>query len=632
MLPCGHTEPEFSWCNVCYLNATNIRYWTMWGSSPPMPKIPPPPPKKYESIGKPSSSFRPVVIDGDKLPLEVFRSPCKHEGAILEFSVCNCITQELKHVRDCDLHERCTRGDSKSALKKCSDCQDYTPVDMNLLPQKSITIQTTEPIITVDDTPKECKSIEANVDMSTKEMIELIKCSEPGPWPDKWAWWDNTKKAFLELVNEQLRNTEVYPTERFSGRGVVIAGGGLKYFPGTYVAVRSLRHHGCRLPIEIWYFGDIEIDNMMKKLLYPYSVSFVDAREHEVKYPNRILNGWELKPYAMKHSRFEEVLFMDADNYVLKDPTYLFTEYDYLMFGSIFWPDYDNWMLKPDVWERFGMKHRHEPALESGQMLINKKRCWRELCLANWYGAYSDFVFKHVYGDKECFHLAWRKLGTWYAMPEARPAWRTHTIIQHDFAGKHLFHHRCQDKPRLDGKMRWLDGIDMEKEVKQYLLELREQWDGKMWCNQTPNENETDLIKRLLGRKFIYKRVGHDERAIELSRGGRIGTGAAECERRWEVNEIDGRPILTICREDSPTCHLSEDEDGVWRGAWLSHEKMPVELIPIDKSCSIINKTTTELDLTKLPVRLRKEIAKYVDEKEKPKPVRKPRTKKSSAK
>jgi len=95
-----------------------------------------------------------------------------------------------------------------------------------------------------------------------------------------------------------------------------------------------------------------------------------------------------------------------------------------------------------------------EVAFESGQYLIDKTRCWRELRMALWYAEHSDFVFRVVYGDKECFHLAWRFLGTEYAMPRKAPGWNQHTIVQYDFADQIVFQHRCQDKWRLGGNRR----------------------------------------------------------------------------------------------------------------------------------------------------------------------------------
>jgi len=40
--------------------------------------------------------------------------------------------------------------------------------------------------------------------------------------------------------------------------------------------------------------------------------------------PDRILNGWELKVYALLHSRFREVLLLDAYHVPVADPCFFF--------------------------------------------------------------------------------------------------------------------------------------------------------------------------------------------------------------------------------------------------------------------------------------------------------------------
>src|SRR3546814_16518276 len=42
---------------------------------------------------------------------------------------------------------------------------------------------------------------------------------------------------------------------------------------------------------------------------------------------------------------------------------------------------------------------------------------WRALNLAWWYNDHSEFFYRHIHGDKDTFHLAWRRARTPYAMP-----------------------------------------------------------------------------------------------------------------------------------------------------------------------------------------------------------------------
>ncbi|MCS7022598.1 MAG: hypothetical protein NZU63_12310 [Gemmataceae bacterium] len=114
------------------------------------------------------------------------------------------------------------------------------------------------------------------------------------------------------------------------------------------------------------------------------------------------------------------------------------------------------------------------------------------------------------------------------------------------------------------------------------MADLRRRWDGVLWHNLDPTPAEQPVIAELTGRRFLYRRVGCDERPMRLETNHKVGEGAAECERRWDVNIDDCRTILTLSRIDRPTCHLQRNNDGVWKGQWLEYERMPIEFIPLE--------------------------------------------------
>lgn len=169
-----------------------------------------------------------------------------------------------------------------------------------------------------------------------------------------------------------------------------------------------LRHLGCELPIEVWCLNDDEYDPAFAELLRPFDADCISAQEVLHEHPHRRLRGWELKPYAIKHSRFQEVLFLDAVNVPVRDPTYLFDSSEYVATGTVFWPDPQDFKKPPEsgLWQIFGAAYHDSPDQESGQVLIDKHRCWRAICLCNWYNEHSDFYYQHVYGDKETFRFA----------------------------------------------------------------------------------------------------------------------------------------------------------------------------------------------------------------------------------
>lgn len=49
--------------------------------------------------------------------------PCIHEGAVLEW--CNECNGELRHIRDCDIHQRCTRSYVSDLVQACIKCDKY---------------------------------------------------------------------------------------------------------------------------------------------------------------------------------------------------------------------------------------------------------------------------------------------------------------------------------------------------------------------------------------------------------------------------------------------------------------------------------------------------------------------------
>jgi len=72
---------------------------------------------------------------------------------------------------------------------------------------------------------------------------------------------------------------------------------------------------------------------------------------------------------------------LDADNTCGVNPEFLFHVGEYEKYGAIFWPDF--WETSKDnpIWEIAGVKYREMKEQESGQIIINKERCWKELNL-----------------------------------------------------------------------------------------------------------------------------------------------------------------------------------------------------------------------------------------------------------
>jgi len=384
----------------------------------------------------------------------------------------------------------------------------------------------------------------------------------------------NAPVKVQEFIDGDLAKCE-YPAGQFEGRGIVINAGKPKYAVGAYVLIRMLRQLGCTLPIEVWYLGERERNRAWEELVAPLDVRCVDAHEVRKQHPHARLNGFESKPYAIQWSRFAEVLYLDADNVPVRDPTFLFDTPQYGQCGAIFWPDYGRLSPERAAWRIFGnIPYRDEPEVESGQVVIDKARCWRALTFANWCGERSAFYFQHVHGDKELFHLCWRKLGQEYAMPSRGIHSLTGTMCQHDFDGNRVFQHRNGRKWSM-GQNPQVPGFEREAECVRFIDELKYAWSPA--AQTLPRDADRAAIAAMDGRRFEYHRVGYDHRPMVFHGDGTFAAGGAGCERYWTIR--DGR-LLIAGDEGRLTMDLVATADGGWDGRWLVHEKMGVRMEP----------------------------------------------------
>jgi len=242
-----------------------------------------------------------------------------------------------------------------------------------------------------------------------------------------------------------------YRDGRYQGRGVVLAGGGDRFFPSLYIAIRALRHHGCRLPIQVWYLGrNREMPAKKKAFLAPYGVECVDADKIRRRHPVRRLDGWELKVFATLHCPFEELLFLDADCYPCRNPEFLFELEDYRARGAIFWPDMVT--IDPRLrWPAFGVPRlRRLGSVESGQFVINKRLSWQPLNLAWFYNDHSDYYYRYGYGDKHTFEVAWARCGRPFVMWESKSHFVGAAYLHKGPDELPLFVHRACDKFRFE--------------------------------------------------------------------------------------------------------------------------------------------------------------------------------------
>ncbi len=66
---------------------------------------------------------------------------------------------------------------------------------------------------------------------------------------------------------------------------------------------------------------------------------------------------------------------------------------------------------------------------------------------------------------------------------------------------------------------------------------------------------------------------------------GQIGFENAPCEEIWKVEQNGQGPVLMISGAEGVICAMKPDTvDGIWSGAWLKFEQMPVRLLSVNKN------------------------------------------------
>jgi glycosyltransferase involved in cell wall biosynthesis len=396
--------------------------------------------------------------------------------------------------------------------------------------------------------------------------------------------WSNQAIEHAVYKREAERYISLLPPypNCFNGRGVVICAGGVTYFTNAWILINMLRHLGCALPIELWYLGRAELDKRMSQLITPFGVKCIDALIIRQRYPVRDLTGWGLKPYAILHSSFKEVLFLDADNLPVVNPEYLFETPEFSNCGAIFWPDLMRLSPSHAIWSICGIEYRDEPEFESGQMLLDKERSWSALLLTMWYNEHGDFFYRHLHGDKDTFHMAFRKLHVPYTMPHRGVVTLDGVMCQHDFQGRRIFQHRNRDKWSLRVPPKRIRGYFSFSLCVRFLESLRRCWSGLIEgtsLGATTREYKT-LVQGILRRQYDFHVLGAFRNRVRFSADGRIDDAIKEHELSWRLALIDGQKRLQLVSKGTRIAELRRTKRALWKG-WYNPQRISVQLTPV---------------------------------------------------
>ncbi|CDK25718.1 unnamed protein product [Kuraishia capsulata CBS 1993] len=253
-----------------------------------------------------------------------------------------------------------------------------------------------------------------------------------------------------------------------SGRGIVIVGGG-DYNWLTLLNINQLRTTGCTLPVEVYIANADDYEKAFCDEILPELNAKCVLGHKEIPSGLRnseAISGFQYKLYAFFASSFQEILFLDSDNVVVRDPTPMFDSKPYLKTGLVLWPDCWSRTTHPKYYSIAGIKvgdkpdrgqfknekdprnwNYHDlpgtlpnPASETGMIILDKKRQVQTLLLALYYNFYGpDFYYPLLTqggageGDKDTFPAAAHALAQPYYQVKAPFSF----IGYHDSEGFH---------------------------------------------------------------------------------------------------------------------------------------------------------------------------------------------------
>ncbi len=202
------------------------------------------------------------------------------------------------------------------------------------------------------------------------------------------------KITSLADVHSEVRDIlkrELSPPEFSAPAGIVTTGEG-RYAAGIKIGVRILREKvGCALPMKIFHKGPFGED--MRGL----DVELIDSTQLQATHPARQYGGWESKSYAVLHSGFERVMFLDGDAMLVRDPAPLFALLD--DYGFVVWADYGPGWACGHALDNMVLRQNHQ---NGGEFLVNLKTWWTPFVAKRFLDNWSDIYYKEGRLGDEC--------------------------------------------------------------------------------------------------------------------------------------------------------------------------------------------------------------------------------------
>ncbi|KUJ10285.1 uncharacterized protein LY89DRAFT_626740 [Mollisia scopiformis] len=307
-------------------------------------------------------------------------------------------------------------------------------------------------------------NFDANAVNGNVEKWRDIPSSQISDWRHSIASYLRHKQEDekLKLESDPLESQK--GKEVKSGRGIVMAAGDREAVVRARTNIRFLKSYNCTLPVEIFHFST-ELSAPDKSLLEDLSQLELSpesqAEQSGMKVTIRLVegvekgNGWkqfQIKGAAIQQSSFDEILYLDTDSYLLRNPDYIFQSKQWKETGLLLWPDYTKSHPTNPLWRLLGQKCRDEYEGESGQIFISRTLHQDLLWLVEYFAVHHEEFYGFMGGDRDSFRAAALLLGKKWAGPgrlnaaagivmKDNPLSGGHTMLQADHEGKWTFVH-----------------------------------------------------------------------------------------------------------------------------------------------------------------------------------------------
>jgi FkbM family methyltransferase len=334
----------------------------------------------------------------------------------------------------------------------------------------------------------------------------------------------------------------------------------------------------------------------------------------------RCVHGWQVKINAILQSKHTQILHLDADNIVAKDPTYLFECQAFKNNDAMFWMDNPvvndfHGRIVEDQWKRVGLDRTDRiNDIETGQMLIDKDRAAKALQVckhfadhADYWGGFNGGERGVWYGDKTDFHIAFKLTGTphyirmyddrYIKTVNGKVIWAVFDaggFYRHeDPDGQLLFQHACHRKGHL------VNGHAIHNLIGNKLIEEAAAFKGPlefldgsvndaMKCiapeqcfDLGPDATDREVWLDVLGRNEYLLAPAIPADAVAIDIGANSGAFSYAVLRRGAGSVIAFEPTETAerCRNNCVT--FGDRIEVIQRAVWRSDEEpREIELAP----------------------------------------------------